>query len=121
MYFDQFSKPLLTEPGIKYYINETLKQCTHFRNEYHNLLVNIGLGVLFCLILGGFLVYNYKGKLTPAEKMMREQEKQQYILRSIRNYQNAKVKAQQELITGLPQWENEYDNINNKLNINNIY
>jgi hypothetical protein len=50
MYFDQFSKPLLTEPGIKYYINEALKQCNHFRNEYHNLLVNIGLGVLFCLI-----------------------------------------------------------------------
>jgi hypothetical protein len=28
------------------------------------------------------------------------------------NYQDAKIKAQQELITGLPHWENEFDIIN---------
>jgi len=33
----------------------------------------------------------------------------------IKNYQDAKVKAQQELITGLPQWENEYDMIHDTI------
>ena len=35
----------------------------------------------------------------------------QYILSKIKNYQEAKRKASQELITGLPMWENEYDNL----------
>ena len=50
-------------------------------------------------------------------ELAKEQDKQQYILQSIKNYQNAKLKAQQELITGLPHWENEYDIIHNKINL----
>ena len=40
-------------------------------------------------------------------------KKQQYILSKIKNLQEAKRKAHQELITGLPNWENDYDNVNN--------
>jgi hypothetical protein len=57
-------------------------------------------------------LYKYKGKLTPEEIEVKEMEKKTYILSKIRNYQDAKVKAQQELITGLPHWENEFDIIN---------
>jgi hypothetical protein len=39
-------------------------------------------------------------------------EKKKYILSKIRNYQDAKIRAQQELITGLPHWESEFDIIN---------
>ena len=29
-------RPMLTEPGVKYFINETLKQCHHFKEKYQN-------------------------------------------------------------------------------------
>ena len=49
MNFEQFSKPLLIEPGIKYYLTETLKQCSNFKSQYNNLLFNIGICILFVL------------------------------------------------------------------------
>ena len=59
----EFSKPLLTEPGVKYFLNQTLKQCSEFKSKHHNLLLNIGLFFLFIFILGGLLIYKYTGKL----------------------------------------------------------
>jgi len=97
-------KPTLVEPGVKYFLKETLKQCKEFKNKYNNLLFNIGLCVGFFLILGLVLLYKYKGKLTPVEKEEKNKEKQQYILTKIKNFQDAKRIAQQELITGLPHW-----------------
>lgn len=101
-------KPTLVEPGVKYFFKETLKQCREFKNKYNNLLFNIGLGSVFFFILGLILLYKYKGKLTPVEKEQKNKEKQQYILSKIKNFQDAKRIAQQELITGLPHWENDY-------------
>ena len=105
-------RPMLTEPGVKYFINETLKQCHQYKEKYHNLNLNIGLLFVFFIILGILLLYKYKGKLTPEEIEQKELQKKQYILSKIRNYQDAKTKAQQKLITGLPQWDNEFDIIN---------
>ena len=105
-------RPMLTEPGVKYFINETLKQCHQYKEKYHNLNLNIGLLVVFFIILGILLLYKYKGKITPEEIEEKEVQKKQYILSKIRNYQDAKTRAQQKLITGLPQWDNEFDIIN---------
>ena len=49
---------------------------------------------------------------TENDKLEEELQKKQYILSKIRNFQDAKIRAQQELITGLPHWENEFDIIN---------
>lgn len=107
-----FGKPILTEPGVKYFMNEMLKQCHKVKENYQNTILNIGLLVLFIVILGILLIYKYKGKLTPEEMEQKETEKKYYILSKIKNFQDAKVKAQQSLITGLPHWENEFDIIN---------
>ena len=56
-------------------------------------------------------MYKYKGRLTPMEKENKNKEKQQYILTRIKKFQDAKRIAHQELITGLPEWENEYEAI----------
>jgi septal ring-binding cell division protein DamX len=108
----EYNKPMLTEPGVKYFINETLKQCHQFKEKHQNMIFNIGLLITFFIILGIMLVYKYKGKLTPEEIEQKELVKKQYILSKIRNFQDAKIRAQQELITGLPHWENEFDIIN---------
>ncbi len=106
------NRPTLTEPGVKYFLNETLKQCHQFREKYTNTIYNIGLFIGFLLVLAILLIYKYKGKLTPEEIEEKEMEKRKYLLERIKNYQQARVDAQQKLITGLPQWENEFDIIN---------
>ena len=111
MYYEDFSKPLLIEPGVRYFLSETLKQCHIIKSKYHNLLINIGLFLFFFLILGFILLYKYKGKLTPSEKAQRNYDQHQYILNKIKNFQEAKKRESQELITGLPAWENEYEPI----------
>ena len=103
------SKPVLTEPGVKYFLSQTLKQCHIIKNNFHNTVFNIGLFIAFLLILGLILLYKYKGRLTDVEKHKKNREKQQYVLSKIKNLQEAKRRAHQELITGLPNWDSEYD------------
>lgn len=107
-----FAKPMLTEPGVKYFLNESLKQCHFIKEKFHNTIFNVGLLIGFFILLGILLLFKYKGKLTPEQIKEKEMEKKKYILSKIRNYQDAKIRAQQELITGLPHWENEFDIIN---------
>ena len=97
----KYTKPTLIEPGVRYFLNETLKQCHIFKENYKNLIVNIKLMIFFILI-------KYKGKLTPGEINQKELEKKKYILSKIKNYQDARKKEEQELITGLPHWDKEY-------------
>jgi hypothetical protein len=108
------SKPLLVEPGVKYFLHETLKQCHITKDKFHNFIFNIGLLIFFILILGVILYWKYKGKLTPVEIEKKNAEKQQYILSKIQKFQDTKRKVHQELITGLPAWESEYDIIHSK-------
>ena len=103
-----FTKPTLTEPGIKYFLSQTLKQCHNVRDNFHNIVFNVGLLLFFLLVLGSILLYKYKGRLTPVEKHRKNVEQQQYILSKIKIFQEAKRIAHQELITGLPNWNNEY-------------
>lgn len=98
-------KPMLTEPGVKYFLNQTLKQCHAFNEKHYNFLFNMGLFVSFLLILTSILFYKYKGKLTPEEMEQKEAIKQQYILSKIKNFKTAKLREQQQLITGLPHWD----------------
>lgn len=109
MYYEEYTKPALTEPGVKYFLNETLKQCHKFKEKYNNYIYNLGLCLGFFIILGIILLIKYKGKPTKEELYEKEQEKQKYILERIKTYQEQKLRQQQQLITGLPQWETEYD------------
>jgi hypothetical protein len=105
---ESFSKPILIEPGAKYFLNETLKKCHIFKENYKNSLLNIILFISFLLILGIILLVKYKGKLSSEEIKEKELEKKKYILSKIKNYQDSRRREQQELISGLPHWDNEY-------------
>ena len=41
----------LVEPGMKYYVNETLKQCHTFKEQYNNKIINISLGIGLTIIV----------------------------------------------------------------------
>ena len=111
-FYDEHSKPMLTEPGVKYFLNATLKQCHTFKESHHNMLFNISMLVGFLFLLGVLLLYKYKGRLSREEMREKEEEKKRYILSKIRNFQQSKLRAQQELITGLPHWESELEEVN---------
>ena len=102
-----FKSPNLVEPGVKYFLNETLKQTHLFRIKYYNYLFNIGLLLFFIFLLGIILFIKYKGRLTLVEREKKEQDKKQYILSKIKKLQEMKKLAHQELITGLPHWEKD--------------
>jgi hypothetical protein len=108
MDFFEDAKPNLIEPGVKYFLHNTLKNCHVIREQFYNHLFNLGLLFLFLFILGGILIYKYKGRQSPQEVAIQNKKKHQYILEKIKQFQISKQQAQQQLITGLPHWENEY-------------
>jgi hypothetical protein len=63
-YENEIIKPMLTEPGVKYFLNETLKQCHIFKVKYQNIVLLLSSYLfyafwdyrfLFLLILYAFL------------------------------------------------------------------
>jgi preprotein translocase subunit SecG len=108
-------KPNLIEPEAKHFFKTTLKKCITIKNTYYNLLTNITLFCFFLFILLILLWSQYKGKLTLLEKKEKDNQKFKYIINKIQKYKTDKLKAQQDLITGLPRWENEYDILNKKI------
>ena len=100
-------RPALTEPGVKSFLSHTLKHCHKVKSEYYNKVFNICLFVGFVSLVVGLLIYKYKGKLSPAEIHVKNQEKQQYVLSRIKQFQINKERAHNALITGLPHWSSE--------------
>lgn len=110
--FNEFSEaPRLVEPGTRYFLGETLNNCAAFKKKYYNDMLNWSVACILICIFGALLYYKYKGKPTPSQKMLKDREKQHYILSRIQNYQEAKKAQSHAIITGLPSWENEYDTV----------
>ena len=98
--------PKLIEPGVRYFLNGTLKECRKFKEVHTSVFFNIYMACALVIIIGGFLLYRYKGKLTPAEIEIKNRKKQEYIISKLQ--QIAYLKKNQGLgdnmITGLPKW-----------------
>ena len=54
--------PKLTEPGTKYFLSETLKNCNIKKKSKNVLLLNVGLLFFFIIVLILYLAYKYKNK-----------------------------------------------------------
>ena len=99
-------EPKLVEPGVKYFIDATLKQCQKTKEKYDTIIYNIVLFIIFIFIVSCVLTFKYKGKMTAVEKEINSRKKQEYILNKIKMMQLAQTKQmqQQSLITDLPLW-----------------
>jgi hypothetical protein len=71
-------------------------------------LFNISIFIALFAALTCFLIFKYKGKPTPMERQQKDREKQQYILSKIKIFKENRERMHQSLITGLPNWENDY-------------
>jgi len=94
--------PSLIENSTRFYIKHALKESRNIKNKYINIGVNIFLLLLFIIIISGFLIYKYKGKLSPEEKERKDREKKEYLINMMQKYSIQKQKESQSLITNLP-------------------
>ena len=97
-----FIKPTLTEFSTKFYIRNSLKEVRRVKDKYITIGVNVGLFILLIAVGGGLLYWKYKGKLTPQQKKVKEQEKKMYLFQKLHQISYEKEKASQNLITNLP-------------------
>lgn len=75
----------LTEPGIRQYLLDSFEQCKEYKMNYYTKLLNIGLLILFVSILASILYMKKKGKLTPQQKIKKNEEDRMYIMNKIRS------------------------------------
>lgn len=99
-------RPVLTEPGVKYWVTQTLRECRKFKDRNISIFFNISMLILFSTVVGGFLTYKYKGKTTQAEMAEKNMKKQEYIVSKLQNLALIKNKANSKMITDLPTWNN---------------
>ena len=100
--------PSLIEPGVKYFLKESLTLCNKKRIKNNNIIFNISLFVIFFTVLGGFLYYKYKSKPNDEEKKKIEQQKQTYFVDKIREMEENRKKQYNLTITNLPKFESEF-------------
>ena len=103
--------PTLTEPGVKYFIGETLKNIHKEKKNYNYIVFNIGLVLLFFVILGILLVYKYKTRPSEKERKEKNKLKKDYFITKVRSLQAKKAKQLNENITNLPKFESPFEKL----------
>jgi len=98
-------KPILIEPGTKYFLRETLKNCSKKKLFFNTVVLNITLFFIFSTILGTFLYYRHKTRLTPKERKEKLKREQEYIMVKLKNFNEEAQRKQNLLITNLPRFE----------------
>ncbi len=94
--------PRLVESKVKFFLKGALQHSNKTKNLYISRIYNIVLAILFFLILGGFLFYKYKGRLTPIEKEAKKRREYQHVLIQIKKLQLANQKTNGNMFTNLP-------------------
>lgn len=94
--------PTLVEPNVIEYYNIALNHCSKHKMYYYTFIYNICLFILFVFIVGGTLLWKFKGKRTPEEIEADNLKKKDYILSKIKIIDLEQKRIKQELITGLP-------------------
>ena len=103
------SKPTLTEPGVKYFLKETLKNCRIKKNIEFNQLMNLALLTSFVVISSVLLYYKYKTRPTEDDRKKIKQLKRDYFVNKVRQLEAKKAKQLDRQITNLPQFESPFE------------
>lgn len=96
--------PKLTEPGVKYFLSQSLKECKKFKDRNISIIFNLSMGILLVVSISMFLTYKYRGRPSAAELAKKNIEKQEYIVSKLQQIALIKHKNNDDLITDLPLW-----------------
>ena len=94
--------PNLVESRAKVFLGGALRHSHEVKKKYINNIYNFGLAILLVVIFGGFLLYKYKGRLTPAEKAIKKRKEYEHVLIQLKKIENRQFKENQTLLTDLP-------------------
>ena len=103
------SRPILTEPGVKYFLKETLKNCKIKKDTEFNQLMNLGLLTTFLLISSCLLYYKYKTRPTEEDRKKLKRLKRDYFMNKVRQLEAKKAKQLNQQITNLPRFESPFE------------
>lgn len=107
-------RPILTEPGVKYFLGETLKNCKKNKEVFNVQLFNLALFIGFLTIVTALLVYKYKSKPGPEEMKKKAHLKRDYFLNKVRKLQADKARIYNKNITNLPKFESPFELLHKK-------
>uniref|UniRef100_A0A6C0C3N7 Uncharacterized protein n=1 Tax=viral metagenome TaxID=1070528 RepID=A0A6C0C3N7_9ZZZZ len=96
----------LVEPGVSYFLEETLKNCNKEKIKYSNIIFNGFLVLVFVIIIG--LIYYNKKNLTETQKKEKKELTQTYFLEQIKKLSEIEKKKLNMSITNLPKFENDF-------------
>ena len=100
---DSIVAPRLIENGARSYMSGILNKCHDTRVSIYLYALNLGVLVVFCIIVGLVLYYCYKRKLTPDEEYQKKLREQEYVLSKIKSYkEHQRSISSRASITGLP-------------------
>tara|TARA_Y100001958_G_C21247385_1_gene578600 strand:- start:2244 stop:2573 length:330 start_codon:yes stop_codon:yes gene_type:complete len=94
--------PSLIEPGTKYFLGRTLKECRKYKDKHLTQLFNLGMIFVFFLLFGSILAYRYKGNISKSEQIVRSRKKKEYIISKLQ--QLSAIRQQKSMITDMPMW-----------------
>lgn len=103
-------RPNLIEPGTRYFLYETLKNCNKNKKNIYNLLINLSLLIFIVGGISSFLYYRYKNKRIDETKLIEKQrEKELAIVTTIKKLNEKHYKEKGYLITDLPKFEDIFE------------
>ena len=102
--------PRLIAPGVRSFMDFTLRNCRQIKDSYTTWAVNLGLTIFLIITVGIFLYFKYKGKPTKEEEHRKKIEGQEYIMRKLGTHVSTRQMAEQMKLnngslTGLPMWD----------------
>ena len=98
--------PNLTEPGMKYWLSQSLREMRRFKDHNLTIIFNFTMTIALVAVVSGFLIFKYKGKLTPQEIAVKQQKKKEYLISKLVKIGETKRKINETMITDLPVWSN---------------
>ena len=103
------NSPILTEPGVSYFLKETLKKCKIKKDVEMNNLMNLGLLITFITITSSLLYYKFKTRPTEEDREKVKRLKRDYFVNRVRQLESKKAKQLQQSITNLPKFESPFE------------
>jgi heme/copper-type cytochrome/quinol oxidase subunit 2 len=95
--------PSLIENNTRYYLQQVLQKCNQHRASIYHWSLNVGIFIIFIVVVFAVLYSCYRSKRTPEEIQQKDLEDQAYILSKIRHYKQERQHiASRSTMTGLP-------------------
>ena len=95
----------LVEPGVKYFISETLKNCNKAKMEYYSTLLNIFLFTSLITIVGMILYFNYKTDDQSYKQREKMRKQEEYLANVIHKVKREQQRERGQMITNIPEFE----------------